>query len=548
MEQSDPILPSGTVLFNEYEIVQEIGSGGMGRVYSARHRSMDELRAIKVVRRGSGLDAKQEELLIREAKSLIKMSHDGVVRCHELLRDDRGLYLVMEFVEGPSLQRILLQGPLPDDEVRLLRKRLLEALAAIHGQGVTHRDISPSNIILPDGDPAKAKVVDFGLAGVGGADGKKGFQGNPVYASPEQFGLFGGKVEAQSDLYSLGLVLTEATMGEPLPMGETQNERQAFRKVRPVLPDYVPVEIRREILPLLEPDPKNRPADARAALNARAAVEKTDPVNEGEEWLAATIFLATAIGVGIGLGFVFWAWKNTRLLAEAPYRAPVPVVSTGPVKQVVAGNPPKPSPPPLPPVLPSPAAAPAKSGTVTRAQVIAEAERLVGHEWVPAMANLEAKCKLQSPYRTTWHANVSVKGVPYCWGGMDGPDGFDRKLQQGLAAGSHSYHGIAPCTAGIDCSGFVIYCWGMRGGHAYTTRTLHEIAPRLKGNVKTDLKPGDALNWPGKHVVLFGGYLADGRPLIYEASGAYSRVVKRDDMTWAQLKKYHPVRYAQIGD
>src|SRR5258708_63364 len=204
LAQNDPILPTGTVLFGEYEIVQEIGSGGMGRVYSARHRSMDELRAIKIVR---GLDSKQEEQLIREAKSLIRLNHDGVVRCHELLRDGDRLYLMMEFVEGASLQRILLQGPLPDDEVRALRKRMLEALGAIHAQGVVHRDISPANIILPGGDPERAKIVDFGLAGADTADGKKGFKGNPLYASPEQFGLFGGKVEAVSGPFSLGLVL-----------------------------------------------------------------------------------------------------------------------------------------------------------------------------------------------------------------------------------------------------------------------------------------------------------------------------------------------------
>jgi hypothetical protein len=143
---------------------------------------------------------------------------------------------------------------------------------------------------------------------------------------------------------------------------------------------------------------------------------------------------------------------------------------------------------------------------------------------------------------------VAVKGIPYCWGGMDGPDEYDKKLQIGLRAGSHRWHGVAPCAAGIDCSGFVLFCWGIRGGHAYTTRSLNQIAPKLKVDVKKGLKPGDALNWSGKHVVMFGGYQPDGHPVIYEANGYYARVVRREDLTWAKLKKYHPIRYKLILD
>src|SRR5262249_3480633 len=160
------------------------------------------------------------------------------------------------------------------------------------------------------GDAERAKIVDFGLAGADTVDGRKGFKGNPQYASPEQFGLFGGRVEAGSDLYSLGLVLAEATIGEPLPMGDTQNERIAFRKVRRALPEYVPVAIQQEILPLLEPDPKKRPASAAAAMHAKAKVDvarkelvREEKEEKGEDWIASTVFLATAIGVGLGIGF-----------------------------------------------------------------------------------------------------------------------------------------------------------------------------------------------------------------------------------------------------
>src|SRR5262245_61294886 len=117
----DPIIPTGTVLFGEYEILSVLGGGGMGRVYSARHRTLDELRAIKTVRRGA-LTSKLEEALATEAKALIRLNHDAVVRCFELLRDDERIYLTMEHVDGPSLQRLLIRGPLPDDEVLALRQ------------------------------------------------------------------------------------------------------------------------------------------------------------------------------------------------------------------------------------------------------------------------------------------------------------------------------------------------------------------------------------------------------------------------------------------
>ena len=86
----------------------------------------------------------------------------------------------------------------------------------------------------------------------------------------------------------------------------------------------------------------------------------------------------------------------------------------------------------------------------------------------------------------------------------------------GLAAGSHKRHGVSQCTAcGIDCSGFVAWCWGhQKGSHDFSTATLDGLGARLAGNVYKDLKPGDALNKPGSHVVLFAGYRADGGPIV----------------------------------
>jgi hypothetical protein len=141
-----------------------------------------------------------------------------------------------------------------------------------------------------------------------------------------------------------------------------------------------------------------------------------------------------------------------------------------------------------------------------------------------------------------------VTGLPYRWGGADTIEAFDRKLSQGLAAGAHSYYGVLGCAAGTDCSGFVTFSWGLSSsGHAYSTSNLREIAGKPKYNWFSDMKPGDALNKPGSHVVLFTGYNRDGSINICEASGSQARVVCRRS-TWSRFKGYIPLQYKGIDE
>lgn len=179
-----------------------------------------------------------------------------------------------------------------------------------------------------------------------------------------------------------------------------------------------------------------------------------------------------------------------------------------------------------------------------RADMIATAKKLAGHVWTCHANNLRAPCI--GNYDTDWKAEQKITGLPYNWGGIDSPEDFDQKLAKGFAAGSHSRHGVSQCTAGIDCSGFVTYCWGIRS-HAYTTRNIRQIAGRAKYNWFTDMKPGDALNKTGSHIVLFAGYNADGTINIFEASGSAARVIYHQT-TWSRLKGYLPVQYLNIAD
>jgi hypothetical protein len=209
--------------------------------------------------------------------------NDAIVNYEGLFRGEGDLrYLVMEFIEGESLTKVLSRRRLEPAEVLRLRNRLVQGLAAAHDRGIIHRDLSPDNIILPEGDVDRAKLIDFGIAKsanpgdatvIGSA-----FAGKFSYASPEQVGLFGGQVDARSDIYSLGLVLAAAAIGfgKALEMGGSPATVIAARQRLPDL-GAVPASLRPVIEPMLQPRPEDRPASMRELLVA----VKTEPPPAG---------------------------------------------------------------------------------------------------------------------------------------------------------------------------------------------------------------------------------------------------------------------------
>ncbi|CAO3431322.1 serine/threonine-protein kinase [Azospirillum endophyticum] len=257
----DPIGP-GTLLSHTYLVEGLIARGGMGEVHRARHVDMDTWHAVKVIRPELAQDAKMVELLRREAAALREIRHEAVVSYDGVFRDEYGrLLLSMEFLDGPSLQAVLQGGALDAASVAILLDRIASGLAAAHQRGIVHRDMSTDNVILPGRAIANAKIIDFGIAKqtAGGAGTVIGdaFAGKYGYASPEQFGLFGGQVGPQSDIYSAGLVLAAAALGHPLDMGRTP---QAMIERRMAVPDLSALDepLRGVLCSMLEPDPQTR--------------------------------------------------------------------------------------------------------------------------------------------------------------------------------------------------------------------------------------------------------------------------------------------------
>jgi HAMP domain-containing protein len=205
----------GALLGQRFEILSVLGTGGMGIVYKARDRDLDDLVALKMLRRDLWGNASQLDRLKSEIKLARKITHPNVLRTHDFGEIDGVPYISMEYVRGVTLRYMLDQtSRLPYSAGLRLAKQLCAGLGAAHAVGVLHRDIKPENLILePTGN---AKLMDFGIARpidrLAPAQTQAGFiVGTPQYLAPEV--LQGAEADARSDLYSTGIVLYEIFTG-----------------------------------------------------------------------------------------------------------------------------------------------------------------------------------------------------------------------------------------------------------------------------------------------------------------------------------------------
>jgi eukaryotic-like serine/threonine-protein kinase len=195
-----------------YAVLGEIGHGAMGTVYRALDEALDREVALKVMSAGLGA-AEDRARFLREARAAARLAHPNIVVIYELGEHEGAPFMALELLQGIDLQHGIDAGVRPDPRATLpLVLQLLAGLAHAHEHGIVHRDVKPSNLFLPLGQPAK--IMDFGVARLAGSSTTRSgtVLGTPSYMSPEQFA--GGELDGRSDLFSAGLILYELVTGE----------------------------------------------------------------------------------------------------------------------------------------------------------------------------------------------------------------------------------------------------------------------------------------------------------------------------------------------
>jgi len=318
-----------------YEILEPLGVGGMGEVYRARDTKLDRDVAIKVLPEDFATDQDRLARFEREAKLLAALNHNNIGAIHGLEESDGVRFLVLELIEGETLEQRLVKGALPVAEALDIARQIAEALEAAHDEGIIHRDVKPANVLLTG--RGGVKVLDFGIAKNTALDVATGetarvtsltmdgtLMGTPPYMSPEQ--IRGEEADKRADIWSFGCVLYEALTGKRAFDRETVADTLAAIIERH--PDYdtvppdVPPSIRQLVRRCLEKDQRDRLRDigdarieikqALAMPRANDTYRKTDePTGMGAEAVGSLPdyklggLITAAAGIGLGTFLYF---------------------------------------------------------------------------------------------------------------------------------------------------------------------------------------------------------------------------------------------------
>jgi len=320
---------------SHYKIVEKLGQGGMGIVYKAQDTRLDRFVAVKILPAEWVSDPERRRRFVQEAKAASALNHPNIVTIHDFDSADDVRFIVMEYVPGRTLDRLIGGRGMKLGEALGLAAQIADALAKAHAAGIVHRDLKPSNIMVTE--HGAAKVLDFGLAKLTERSPTDEYAltasfdsapkteegtiiGTVDYMSPEQ--AEGKKIDARSDIFSFGSVLYEMLTGKPPFRGETRastlasiigREPKPLREAAPDLPD----EVEHGVLRCLRKDPQRRwqhMDDLMAMLRdlkedsdsgKLAAAPYAAPARRGRlPWLLAAAGLVLAVAVFVALQFL----------------------------------------------------------------------------------------------------------------------------------------------------------------------------------------------------------------------------------------------------
>jgi eukaryotic-like serine/threonine-protein kinase len=318
--------------FGEYDLLEEIGRGGMGVVYKARQRSLERIVAIKMLAPGVQANPEYVKRLRAEATAAACLQHPHIVAIHEVGVHEGQHYFAMDYVPGPSLAHLAGGRPLPAQQVARYAQQIAEALHYAHEHGILHRDIKPSNVLIDSED--QPHITDFGLAKRLQGDSELTVTGqilgSPPYMPPEQVQGKRAKLSRATDIYGMGAMLYHLLTGRPpFVAQEIAQIIQLVLNTEPLPPRQlngsVPRDLETICLKCLEKDPSRRFATARDLADELSRFLNHEPIRTrpigpaGRVWrwcqrkpaLAAAVGLAAVFFVTGATG-VLWQWRKTE--------------------------------------------------------------------------------------------------------------------------------------------------------------------------------------------------------------------------------------------
>ena len=278
-------LTTGSTFAGRYQIIEELGKGGMGKVYKVQDTKIKEKIALKLIKPEIAKDKKTLERFSNELKFARKIRHKNICQMFDLGEEQGTHFITMEFVEGQDLKKLIRQsGQLAIGTTINIAKKVCDGLIEAHTSGVVHRDLKPSNIMI-DAD-GNARIMDFGIARSiegKGITGAGVMIGTPEYMSPEQ--VEGKEVDQRSDIYSLGVILYEMLTGRVPFEGDTPftigvKHKSEMPKDPKELNTQIPEDLNSIILRCLEKEKEKRYQSAAEVRSELVNIEKGIPAKE----------------------------------------------------------------------------------------------------------------------------------------------------------------------------------------------------------------------------------------------------------------------------